>query len=74
MSKVNTSAYHRKEAMNIEDRRTENWVEDELQRRADVEEKLKIECYGCATEHYEEDLTQEVFMGSVLFYCDDCTE
>ena len=34
--------------MNIEDLKLEAWVEDELQRRADVEEKLKIECYECA--------------------------
>ena len=60
--------------MSIEDRRIDTWIEDELQRRADVEEKLKIECYGCARDYYEEDLTPEIFMGSVYHYCDDCTE
>ena len=60
--------------MNIEDRRTEAWIEDELQRRADVEEELKIQCYGCARDFYEEDLTQEIFIGCVHHYCDDCTE
>ena len=60
--------------MSTEEIRLDAWIEDELQRRADVEEALKIECYGCARAFYEEDLTPEIFMGSVYHYCDDCTE
>ena len=60
--------------MNIEDRRTEAWVEKGVQDRADVEDKEIIECYGCAAEHYEEDLTQEVYKQCIYYYCNDCTE
>ena len=59
--------------MNIEDRRTENWVEDELQRRADVEEEPKIECDDCHELFDWEDLniSPAKYSGDIHL-CDEC--
>ena len=59
--------------MNIEDRRTENWVEDELQRRADVEDIEPIECNDCRELFNLEDLniSPAKYSGDIHL-CDEC--